>query len=121
MIILSVITSQLQPLDMSVNKPFHHIARKHYDAWLNKENHILAPSGKIKGTAASVIAEHISKAWKETPSHFYSKVVFKCCLFNAENGRQDDALRDDSELRYEGASSLENESATEESLDELSD
>jgi hypothetical protein len=67
MIISSFITSQLQPLDVLVNKPFHHIVRKHYDAWLNKDNHILTPSGKIKRASASVIAELISKAWKETP------------------------------------------------------
>jgi hypothetical protein len=60
-------TSQLQPLDVSINKPFKHLVRKHYDAWLNKDNHILTLSGKIKRASASIIVEWISKAWKEVP------------------------------------------------------
>jgi hypothetical protein len=32
----SGMTSQLQPLDVSVNKTFEHLPRKHSDAWLNK-------------------------------------------------------------------------------------
>jgi hypothetical protein len=48
-IVPSSMTSQLQSLDVSINKPFKHLVRKHYDAWLNKDNHILTASGKIKG------------------------------------------------------------------------
>jgi hypothetical protein len=47
-IIPTGMTSQLQPLDVLINKPSKHLARKHYDAWLNKDNHILTLSGKIK-------------------------------------------------------------------------
>jgi hypothetical protein len=44
----SGMTRQLQPLDISINKPFKHLVRKHYVAWLNKDNHILTSSGKRK-------------------------------------------------------------------------
>jgi hypothetical protein len=37
-IIPNGMTSQLQPLDVSINNPFKHLVRKHYEAWLNKEN-----------------------------------------------------------------------------------
>jgi hypothetical protein len=40
MIIHSGMTSQLKPLDVSVNKPFNYLVRKHHDAWLRKDNHI---------------------------------------------------------------------------------
>jgi hypothetical protein len=56
-IIPSGMTSQLQPFGVSVNKPFKHLIHKHHDAWLNKDSHILTPSGKIKRAAASVIVE----------------------------------------------------------------
>jgi hypothetical protein len=60
-------TSQLQPLDVSINKSFKHHVRKHYDACLNKDNHLWTPSGKIKRASMSVVVEWKSKSWKEVP------------------------------------------------------
>jgi hypothetical protein len=50
-------TSQLQPFGVSVNKPFKNLIHKRYDAWLNKDSHILTPSGKVKRAAASIIMQ----------------------------------------------------------------
>jgi hypothetical protein len=61
-IIPSGMTSQLQPLDVTINKPLKHLVHKHYVAWLNKNNHILTPSDKIKRASVSIIVEWISKA-----------------------------------------------------------
>jgi hypothetical protein len=62
-VIHSGMTSQLQPLDVSVSKPFKHLVCKHCDAWLNKDSQMLTPSGKIK-RSMSVVVEWISIAWK---------------------------------------------------------
>jgi hypothetical protein len=96
-IIPNGIKSQLQPLTVSINKAFKHLVHKHYDAWLNKGNHILTPSGKIKRTSASIIVEWISKALKEVPVNTIPESFLKCCLSNVEDGMQDDILWDDSE------------------------
>jgi hypothetical protein len=61
------------------------------------------------------------KSLERNGSQYYSEIVLKCCLSNAEDGRQDGILCDDSEQSSDGASSSENENATEGSLDELSD
>jgi phage host-nuclease inhibitor protein Gam len=61
-------TSQVQPLKVSINKPF-----KHYDAWLNKDNHILTPGGKTKRASVSIIVEWILKAWEEMPVSIITK------------------------------------------------
>jgi hypothetical protein len=114
-------TSQLQPLDLSVSKPFRHLVCKHYDVWLNKDNHILTPSSKVKRASASIIVEWISKAWKDVPVNIIPKSFVMCCLSNVEDGMQDDILWDNNEQRGEGASLSENESTTEGSLDELFD
>jgi hypothetical protein len=53
------------------------------------------------------------------PVNIIPKSFLKCCLSNAEDGMQDDILWDEQSVK--GASSSENESATEGSLDKLSD
>jgi hypothetical protein len=44
-------------------------------------------------------------------SQYYSKIILKCCLSNAEDGMQHDILWDDGEQSGEGTSSSENENA----------
>jgi hypothetical protein len=121
MIIPSGMTSQLHPLHVSINKPLKHAVCKHYDPWMKKDSHILTPSGKIKRASASITVEWISKAWKEVLVSVISKSFSKCCVSSAEDRRQDDILWDYSKQSGEGASPSENESATEGSMDELSD
>jgi hypothetical protein len=55
------------------------------------------------------------------PVNIITKSFLKGCLSKAEDGTQDDILWDNNEQSGEGASSSENESATEGSLDELPD
>jgi hypothetical protein len=55
------------------------------------------------------------------PISIIPKSFLKCCLFNAQDGREDDILWDDSEQSRERISSSGNESVTARSLDRLSD
>jgi hypothetical protein len=75
MIIPSDMISQLQPLNVSVNKPFKHLVCKHRDAWLNKDNCILTPSGKIKSVSVNNGVD--VKSLEISASLYYSKIVFK--------------------------------------------
>jgi hypothetical protein len=59
------------------------------------------------------------KGLERNAFHYYSKIILKCPLSNVETRMQDDFHWDNSEERGEGASSSENESATEGSLKEL--
>jgi hypothetical protein len=106
--------SQLQPLDMSINTPYKHLVRAHYDAWLNKDNHISTHGDKIERASALIIVEWVSKAWKEVPVNIIPKSFSNCGVSNAEDGMQDDILWDDSKECAKGASSSENKSAIEE-------
>jgi hypothetical protein len=54
------ITSQFQPLDLSVSKPFKDHLRKEYEAWLPSENLPLTGSGELRRTL-----EWVSSAWKK--------------------------------------------------------
>jgi hypothetical protein len=106
---------------LSINKPFKHVVCKHYDAWLNKDNHILTLSDKINRSSALITVECISKAWIKVPVNIIPQSFLKRCLSKAGDGRHDDILWDDSEQSDVGASSSENESVNEGSLDKLSD
>jgi hypothetical protein len=96
-IIPSGMRSQLQLLDVSINIPFRLLVCKQYDAWVNKDHHILALSDKIERTSASIIVEWISNAWKGVLVNIIAK---SCCLFTAEDGMQDDILWDNSEQKW---------------------
>jgi hypothetical protein len=74
----SGMTSQLQPLDMSTSIPFKYLVHKYYYAWLNKDNHIMTPNGKIKRTSTPIIVEWKSKAWKEVPVNIIKKSFLFC-------------------------------------------
>jgi hypothetical protein len=60
-------TTQLQPHYVSIGKSFKHLVHKHYDAWLNTDNHILTKTGNIKRVSAPILVEWILKASKEVP------------------------------------------------------
>jgi hypothetical protein len=53
------------------------------------------------------------KSVKEVPVSIIPKSFLKCCLSDVGDGTQGDILWDDSEHSGEGASSSENENATE--------
>jgi hypothetical protein len=57
--------------------------RKHYDAWLNEDNHALTSSDKMKRASASIIVEWISEVWKEVPDYMIRKSFLKGCSSNA--------------------------------------
>lgn len=86
------LTCKLQPLDVSVNKPFKQYIREEYENWLTNEEHPLTPTGKIKKAPASTVAQWVSNAWKKIPEKIIVKSFKKCCITNALDGTEDDIL-----------------------------
>jgi len=68
---------------MVPNRSFKDSIRKHYDAWLNEDNHALTSSGEIERASTSVIVEWISEAWKEVLDSMIRKLFLKVFLSNA--------------------------------------
>jgi len=52
-------TSQLQVLDVVVNKPFKDHLQQLYNDWLLKGNRALTPGGKLKKPSVTVLGEWI--------------------------------------------------------------
>jgi hypothetical protein len=80
-------TSQLQPLEPSVNKPLKHYLMEEYKARLLSENFPLVSSTKTKRPYASYLAEWVLAAWKTITQKKDKKTVEqplkKFCITNA--------------------------------------
>jgi len=67
LVIPGEMTSVLQPVDISINKPFKDRLRQQYLTWISDPARELTETGKIKSTAPSEIAWWVSAAWKAIP------------------------------------------------------
>lgn len=91
-------TSQLQVLDVVVNKPFKDKLRGCYTEWLLAGQHALTPTGKIKKPCVSLLCSWIMTAWNSISPESIVKGFKKCCLSNAMDGTEDDALWDNEDV-----------------------
>lgn len=85
-------TSQLQPLDVSINKPFKNYLKHEYDEWLSSDGLPTTKTGKIRKAPPAVVAGWVSKAWKKVDPSIIQKSFKKCCISNALDGTEDDLL-----------------------------
>ena len=85
-------SSQLQVLDVVVNKPFKDHLRQLYNDWLLEGYHALTPSGKLKKPSVALLGEWILTAWGRISSDSIVTGFKKCCISNALDGTEDDIL-----------------------------
>lgn len=98
-------TSQLQVLDVMVNKPFKDHLKQLYTNWLLGGGHALTPTGKLKKPSIALLGEWILKAWAWISSDSIVVGFKKCCITNALDGSEDDILwRDVQEISDTDAS-----------------
>ena len=90
-------TSQLQPLDVSINKPFKGYLREEYESWISADDLPLTQSGKIKKASPSLITRLVSTAWAKVSPAMVEKSFKKCCLSNAMDGTEDDLMWEEEE------------------------
>jgi len=114
-------TSQLQPLDVSVNTPFKGLVRAQYEKWIISDNLPLTKSGKIKKAPVSEIAKWVSNAWKEVSLVIVEKSFKKCCVTNAADGSEDDLLWEEATDDDESSSSSDEDESDDASSDDSSD
>jgi len=76
-------TSVLQPIDVSINKPFKDRLRQHYLKWISDPARELKETEKIKIAAPSKAARWVSAAWKAIPESIFVSSFKKCCISNA--------------------------------------
>ena len=77
-------TSVLQPMDISINKPFKDRLRQQYLAWISDPALELTETGKIRRAAPSEVARWMSVAWKAIPESIIIRSFKKCCILHKQ-------------------------------------
>lgn len=85
-------TSQLQPLDVCLNKPFKDHVRRLYSEWMASDSIALTPSGRLKRASPSMLAQWVADAWSAIPEEMVAASFKKCCISNRLDGTEDDEL-----------------------------
>jgi hypothetical protein len=79
-------TSQLQILDVVVNKPFRDRLRCLYGEWLLSGNCPLTPAGNIRRPSEALLEQWMKTAWDVISPESIIKGFKKCCMSNDMNG-----------------------------------
>ena len=85
-------TSMLQPLDVSVNKPMKVMLQEKWNDWYGADDHEYTKTGRMKKVELQDICQWIVDAWSELDPHIIVKAFKKCCISNNMDGTEDDAL-----------------------------
>ncbi|KAM3915673.1 pogo transposable element with KRAB domain [Leptodactylus fuscus] len=89
------LTSQLQPLDVSLNKPFKVFMREEWNKWMAAGNHDLTPTGRMKRPTITQVCEWVKTSWQAVKDETVVSSFKKCGISNALDGSEDDALYED--------------------------
>ena len=95
------VTSQLQPLDVSVNKPFKGFMYEEWAKWTEAPTHHVTPGGRVKRPSISNIYEWVKNSWQRVKSETIVKSLKKCGISNALDGSEGDILHDGSDASSE--------------------
>ena len=85
-------TSMLQPLDVSINKPFKDRMRAKWQNWMLAGQHSFTAGGRIRKVELDEICRWISDAWDDIPPEMIAKSFRKCCITNALDGTEDEEI-----------------------------
>jgi len=95
------LTSQLQPLDVSVNKPFKVFMHEEWAKWNEASTHHVTPAGRVKRPSISNVCEWVKNPWQRVKSETIVKSLKKYGISNALDGSEDDILYEESDASSE--------------------
>uniref|UniRef100_A0A8C0HJH9 HTH CENPB-type domain-containing protein n=1 Tax=Chelonoidis abingdonii TaxID=106734 RepID=A0A8C0HJH9_CHEAB len=89
------LTSVPQPLADCLNKPFEDRLRKMWSEWICSGMAKLIKGGNLMKPEINLVAQWIKDAWVSIPSERVEKSFRKCCISNALDRSEDDAIFND--------------------------
>ena len=87
----------LQPLDVSLNKPFKDKLRQQWSEWMVGGKKSYTKGGNMRAPSLDVLCNFIIKAWSEIKVETVIKSFKKCGISNAMDGTEDDCLWNEGE------------------------
>ena len=88
-------TSMLQPLDVSINKPMKTLLRKRWNDWYSDGAHTFTAGGKMRKPELQEISKWVADAWLEIDPAIIVRSFKKCCISNNMVGTEDDIIWED--------------------------
>ena len=83
------LTSQLQPLDVSINKPFKVFMREEWNKWMAAGNHDLT---RMQRPTITRVCEWVKTSWQSAKDETVVRSFKNCGISNALDGSEDDIL-----------------------------
>ena len=91
-VILVALTSQLQPLDASVNKYFKQNMHEYWNKRMTEPPHDLTPTGRMNLHTIAQVSEWANKYWDDVKPEIIVKSFRKCHISNVLDCTEDDVL-----------------------------
>jgi len=79
-VITGGLTSQLPPLDLSVNKLFKVFKHEDWAVWIEAPTHHVTPAGRVKRPLISNVCEWVKNSWQRVKSESIVKSLKNVAL-----------------------------------------
>ena len=89
-LILGGLTSQVQPADVSWNKPFKVAYRELYNQWMSSGEKAYTAAGNLKAPDKLLCLEWVKQAWKTVTTEVVVNFFKACGISNNTDGSEDD-------------------------------
>ena len=86
------LTSVLQPLDVSLNKPFKDSMRTKWSEWMASGQQTYTAAGNMRATSLPTVCQWVKDSWDSIDPKVVVNSFKKCSIINAMDSMEDDML-----------------------------